>query len=111
MKINVMYLIEDLQLGGAERVVVDLARSLDKTRFNVSVCCLRTKGQFAYLLETENIPVFELNKRPKLDLSVIFKIKKVLKDNDIHIVHTHLWVANFWGRIAAKLAGVPHIVA
>jgi hypothetical protein len=38
--INVLYVIWSLQMGGAERVVADLARGLDRERFRPVVCCL-----------------------------------------------------------------------
>ncbi|MFT5387869.1 MAG: glycosyltransferase involved in cell wall biosynthesis [Candidatus Omnitrophota bacterium] len=109
-KIRVLYIIEELELGGAERVVIDQALSLDRAQFQVFVCCLRAKGEFAVDLERENIPVFELHKKKGIDFSIIGRVQKVIKDNDIDIVHTHLWVANFWGRIASILVGVPVVV-
>ncbi len=107
---NILYIIEELELGGAERVVSDLARSLDRSRFNVKVCCLREKGVFAPELEKDNIEIIALHKKPGLDISIISKVIRLIKDHDIHVVHTHLWVANFWGRLAAIMAGVPVVV-
>ncbi len=109
--VNVLYVIWSLGLGGAERVVINLAKNLDKTRFNPIVCCLNDKGRFADALEKEGIKVIALNKRGKFDISVIFNLIDVIKQNKIDIVNTHLWGANFWGRIAAKLAGVKVIIA
>lgn len=107
---NLLLIIEELELGGAEQVVINLARSLDRTRFQVKVCCLRAKGEFASLLEEAGIEVIALNKRRGLDLLIIPKIIRVIKKNKIDIVHTHLWVANFWGRIAGIFAGVPVVI-
>jgi glycosyltransferase involved in cell wall biosynthesis len=33
-----------------------------------------------------------------------------MRQEKVDIVHTHLWTASFWGRIAARLAAVPVIV-
>ena len=110
MKINILYIIEELELGGAERVVIDQARLLDKSRFEVKVCCLRRKGDFAPLLEKENLAVIELHKKKGVDLTILLKIIHVIQKHHIDIVHTHLWVANFWGRAAAILTGVPVVV-
>jgi hypothetical protein len=46
-KINVMFAIEDLELGGAERIVAALARGLDRSWFSVHVACLRKAGALA----------------------------------------------------------------
>lgn len=111
MKLKVLYIIWSLGLGGAERVVINLAKGLDKTKFNPLICCLNDKGIFAQELEKEGIKVLELKKTWKFDFTVIKKLTAIIKENRIDIVHTHLWGANFWGRIAAQKAGVPVIVA
>ncbi len=109
--LNVLYIILNLGQGGAERVVIDLAKTLDRSRFNPTVCCLYDKGPFAEELERENIKVIALNKKRRVELSIIKKLIGIIRENDIHIVHTHLWGPNFWGRIAAKIAKTPVIIA
>lgn len=109
-KINVLYIIWSLGLGGAEKVVIDLCKNIDKDKFHPIVCCLNDKGIFADELEDVGIEVIPLYKKPKFDPYIIYKIYKLIKKKQIDIVHAHLWTANFWGRIAAKLAGVKVIV-
>lgn len=109
-RINVLYVIWSLQTGGAERVVADLARGLDRTRFRAMVCCLNFKGRLAEELEAEGIPVFALDKKPKLDMGVLWKLVRLMRREKVDVVHTHLWTASFWGRLAAVIAGVPAVV-
>jgi len=110
-RLNLLYIIWSLGLGGAERVVINLVKGLDKNRFKPIVCCLNDKGIFTEELERLGIKVIALKKKRGVDISVIPKIIKVIEDYQIDIVHTHLWGANFWGRISAKLARVPVVVA
>ena len=105
-----MYIIWSLAKGGAERVVANLAKGLDRQIFNPIIFCLNKPGDYAAELEKESIKVIALDKRPKLDLQIIGKLVKVMKDNKIDIVHAHLWTSNFWGRVAAKIANVPIII-
>lgn len=109
--INILYIIWSLGLGGAERVVINLAKGLDRNKFNPIVCCLNDKGIFARELENADIKVIALNKRKKIEPSIIKRIMQVIIENNIQIVHTHMWGANFWGRIAAKFSGVPVVIA
>jgi glycosyltransferase involved in cell wall biosynthesis len=105
-RINVLYVIWSLQTGGAERVVADLARSLDRSRFRALVCCLNFKGRLAEELEREGIPVFALGKRPKLDPVLLVRLARLMRRERVDVVHTHLWTSSLWGRLAAVLAGV-----
>lgn len=108
--INVLYIIWSLGLGGAEQVVISLVRGLDKSKFQPFVCCLNDEGRFADELKKEGIKVIALNKAKGIDFSLISKIIRVIRENNIQIIHTHLWGANFWGRFAASAAKVPVVV-
>lgn len=110
-KINILYIIWSLGLGGAEQVVINLTKGLDRNKFQPFICCLNNEGEFVDGVKSLGIKVFALNKIRGIDFSVIPKLVRIIRENNIQIVHTHLWGANFWGRWAAKVAGVPVIIA
>jgi len=109
--VNILYIIWSLGLGGAEQVVINLAKGLDRDEFNPIVCCLNNKGIFAQELENQGVKVIALNKRGKFDFTILGKLVKLMKMHKIQVVHTHLWGANLWGRVAALVARVPFIIA
>ena len=109
-RLSVLYVIWSLQMGGAERVVADLARSLDRRLFRPLVCCLNFKGGLAGPLEAEGVPVFALDKRPRLDLRVLVRLVRLMRRERVDVVHTHLWTSSFWGRLAGAVARVPVVV-
>lgn len=43
---KVLFLIESLSGGGAEKVLVTLLKHLDKSRFDVTLCCISNSGMF-----------------------------------------------------------------
>lgn len=109
--IKVMSIIWSLGLGGAEQVVIRLAAGLDRKRFVPLICCLNAEGPFAQRARLAGIEVMALGKRGRYDAAVLWKLIRVMRSRRIDVVHTHLWGANFWGRIAARCAGVPTVVA
>ena len=106
-RINVLLLVESMEVAGAEQVVLSLAQGLDRTRFRPLVCCLVDEGPLAEVLKRDRVPVFALGKRPGFDVSVVGRLMRVLRDEHIDVVHTHVWNADVWGRFSAWLARVP----
>src|SRR3989338_8234708 len=106
-KIRILYVIWSLDLGGAEQVVMNLVRHIDRAKFEPVVCCLNQKGRYGADIEQSGTKVIELNKLPKLDPFIISKLMRVMKEEKIDLVHTHLFTSNLWGRLAAFFAGVP----
>ena len=108
-KYNVLQVIYKLDVGGAERVVVALAKEMDKSIFNASVASFKG-GPLADELGKENIPVFVLGKKGRFDLSFFLKFVRLLSKEKIDILHTHTFSPNFWGRIASYLARIPIVI-
>jgi glycosyltransferase involved in cell wall biosynthesis len=106
-RINVLFLVESMEVAGAEQVVLSLAQGLDRARFRPLVGCLVDEGPLAEILRRDRIPVFALGKRPGFDVSVVRRLMRVLRDEQVDVVHTHVWNADVWGRFSAWLARVP----
>lgn len=90
-KVNVMIVASGLGLGGAEIVMRDLALTLDRDRFNVSVCCLKELGVVGQALARDgvDISVLATRREGKVDYLTSLQLRRVLHDKGIDIVHTH----------------------
>jgi sugar transferase (PEP-CTERM/EpsH1 system associated) len=108
---RVLYIVEDLERGGAERVVVSLATRLDRARFEPAVCCLAKPGGLAGEIERAGVPLHVLGKRPGIDLRLLWRLYRLIKRLKPDVIHTHLFTGNAWGRAAAWLAGTKRIIA
>ncbi|MBC8484893.1 MAG: glycosyltransferase [Bacteroidetes bacterium] len=108
-KINVVHIITSLPLGGAENVVYTLAKNIDRSKFNVIVCCLDDEGYIAEKLKEEGFLVYCVRERFRYRWRQVLNLYKLFKREKIDIVHTHLFKADFWGRLIAFIAGVPVI--
>ncbi|MFQ5629972.1 MAG: glycosyltransferase, partial [bacterium] len=109
--IKILHVIEDLETGGAERVLINLVLGLNRKIFCPMVCCLRNRGEMARELEAQKIPVFALHKRCKIDLALLVRLQKFMSDQRFDIVHTHVFTANLWGRLVAFMTGVPVVIS
>lgn len=107
--INVVHIVEDLKIGGLERVIENIVMTLDPLRFKVFILCLSKGGAIADILINNYIEVIILNIRYYHNPISIIRVAKLLRTNKIDIVHTHAYPAGVLGRIAAILAHVPCI--
>lgn len=108
--IQVAQVIWSLGLGGAEQVVIRLAKGVDRRRFEPVIICLDRPGPFATEAEADGIEVVALDKRGPLDVRAVARLARLLRSRRIDVVHTHLWGANLWGRLAAAAVRVPVVV-
>ena len=109
MSKRILHIIGSLPPNGAERVLLDLVRHLDPTRFDPVVCCLQAGGALLKEFEAAGIRVIVLRKRSRWDVSIVGQLRRVIAQERPALVHTHLFTADAWGRAAALLAGIPAI--
>jgi glycosyltransferase involved in cell wall biosynthesis len=114
-RINILYVITKLELGGAQKQLLGLVRELDRERFNpyiISGCAgpLIDEAERAVGDNLIRCRMLERPIRPLKDALTLFYIYRFIKDHDIDIVHTHSSKAGILGRLAARLAGVKAIV-
>ncbi|MBA7597476.1 D-inositol 3-phosphate glycosyltransferase [subsurface metagenome] len=110
-KINVLEVIATLAIGGTPRQLLLLARYLDKTKYNLTLCCLTKGGPLLAEAQRLGIKVVILGKKFRHDLSVIPKLIRVIKREKIDLIHTYMFTSNTFGRLAAILARVPIIIS
>lgn len=108
-RIKTAQLIWSLEMGGAERVASGIALGLDKALYEVIVICMNHEGVLAGELKKQGIRVIALHKKPGLDFGMLRKLKKVLREERVEILHAHLFGAGFWARLAGRPAGVKKI--
>jgi glycosyltransferase involved in cell wall biosynthesis len=108
---KIALVIPTMDRGGAEKQVVLLAKGLHEAGHDVRVFLLTRDGPRSDALRDAGVPVVLIGKRFKLDPSALFRLKKQLIDFAPDVVHTWLFAANCFGRVAAKWAGVPIIIA
>ena len=110
--LRVMFVITCMPVGGAETLLVNLIRRLDRSRYLPELCCLKYFGPLGETLAQE-IPAFTGLLAGKYDLRVLPRLTRLLRERRIDAVVTVGTGGDkmFWGRLAAWLAGVPVIAS
>jgi glycosyltransferase involved in cell wall biosynthesis len=107
--IRVATVIDALGRGGAERLLVDTARLIDRSRFAVQVHTVFPvrrdyEGALRELGVTESC--LGLSGMRGLPAAAL-RLAQAWRHDPPHLVHTHLFGANVVGRLAARLSGLP----
>ncbi len=108
--IRILQMIDGLNVGGAEILLRDLAYELQEAGYHVSVC-YRTHGPVAHDITTMGIPLTRLRRLARVDPTLLFQMCQVIRRERPQVVHTHLIKSDFFGRLAARLCGVPVVVS
>lgn len=89
---KVLIVISSLEQGGGQKLVMDLAKGLDRDRFEVRVLVYygKTGSVFDVFAEKNGIDTVYLDKSPGLKLSLFNKVKKAVREFNPDIIHTHL---------------------
>jgi glycosyltransferase involved in cell wall biosynthesis len=108
-RLRIMQVTHDLGIGGLPRVVADICKHIDKTRFDISVSCLRGLGEYAEELEENGIKVYRVppSKNNKVDYLSFLKLHGLLRGKGIDILHTHNIHPFIDGTLAGKMGGIP----
>ena len=115
--LRVLHVITNLHLGGAQISVVGICEGLRKCGIDVQVACspvgaggnlLRRLGESRIAIH--EVPQMTREPAPWKDLRALLRLCQVIRDVRPDVVHTHLSKAGVLGRLAARIAGVPHVV-
>ncbi|MFN3197028.1 MAG: glycosyltransferase [Bradymonadia bacterium] len=103
--IGVMHVVHTLNVGGAEKLVHDLALAVDRQRFRPVVACLDEGGALEAGLKAEGIPVEILHRAPGLRPDVVGRLAAACVKHRIDVIHAHQYTPFFYGLLAGRLAG------
>jgi glycosyltransferase involved in cell wall biosynthesis len=108
-RIKVLHIVGGGEFGGAEQHLLTLIKKIDRSEFELHIACLFAEP-LAPLVDKEGFPAHIFPMQSKFDWKPIGNLASLIKTEGFHIVHTHGVRANLIGRLAAKRAGVSHIV-
>jgi len=109
---NILHVMTSLQVGGAENMLYKIVTSYNPDKFKVSICCISEGGEIADKLRENgyDITILTRMKGHGFDLRAVVGLYNLIKSRNIHILRTHQYHPNLYGRIAGALARVPVIL-
>lgn len=103
------FVITSMPVGGAETLLVNLVRGFDEAQITPSVVCLKEKGPLGEEI-AQDYPVFDKLLKHKYDVGVLNRLTQHFRrEKTDAVVTVGAGDKMFWGRLAAKRAGVPVI--
>lgn len=99
-----------LKTGGLERLLVEFGKHHDAARYDLRFIALADLGPPAEDLRHLGFQVGSMRFGQVGKLTVLRRLASILRQERIDIVHTHNTYAHFYGAVAARWAGVRHII-
>jgi glycosyltransferase involved in cell wall biosynthesis len=105
--------------GGAERIAMQIAMGLDKSRFDSMFCASRywpglqgDRIQDAERrMDDAGVRYYGLGRRGGVDLYRWLGLRGILRRERVDVLHAHMFGSNAWGTVVGRLARVPVIVS
>lgn len=102
--IRLLEVVQSLEKGGRTNRFIDTVICLQKSGVSVTPMSFSPPASWVKLPN-----LIELNKKPGIDWKLIFKLKALLKINNINLIHAHCECSQLYVGIAGKLLGIPVI--
>jgi glycosyltransferase involved in cell wall biosynthesis len=107
--IRVVFAIGGLVVGGAERLVIEMANHFAEIGWISQVLCLDQAGIMSDDL-SKKVLLTVLKKKSGYDFSLIMKIRRFVDHYKPDVINSHLWTANTWMRAALIDKKVPIVI-
>src|SRR5258706_14657228 len=102
---RVVHVVQQLDTGGMEKLLVEFARHADRSRFELRFLCLGARGVIADEIEALGWPVVALREQPGLQPGLVCRLSMLFRAWGASVVHTHNTRPVLYCAPAARLAG------
>lgn len=104
---HIVQLVETLEVGGLERIAVDLALAQRAAGHQVAVYCLFGAGPLRAEVEAAGIPVFEFHKERHSKPALVWSMARQLRRHHAEVIHGHNPGVHHFAAAAKCAARVP----
>ena len=105
--LRLLLLTDEMEVGGTQRQIVEIARGLDRERFAPTVAYFRNRSHLADELAAAAIPVACIPKTRRIEPRFVRELVRYVQAGGFHVMHCFSFTAELWGAVAhACLPGV-----
>ena len=108
-KTRILFVMLQLDAGGSERVIFDLARSLDRDRFEIYIVAFKG-GVLSVPLKRICEEVLFIEKKPGFDISAMFKLANIVRKYRIDVVNAHHYMPCFYSFLGTRIINCKRLI-
>lgn len=102
---RITHVVENLNRGGLERVVIDLIEQQQLMGHACQVVCLFEPGKLAPEIQRLGVPLIACEKKTGFDIIALRKMRSAIIDHKAAVIHSHNAVAHYYAVLAAAFLG------
>jgi len=110
MKLRLLFVIDNLQFGGGERVFAQIINGLPQEQYKIFLAS-HPNEEFLQAIRSASVHFFSVDFSSRLNFSLIPRLTKIIKEHEIRIVHGQGARAEVYARLASRLAGNSRYVS
>lgn len=96
---NILHIINNLEIGGAQKLLVDLLPTIGKTQ-KVDLLVFQDKdNEFTTKIKAEGIHITSLHTKHIYNPFLSIRLRSIIRSYDI--IHVHLFPSSYWSAIAS----------
>lgn len=103
--VRVAHVVQNLAIGGLERVVLNLASHAHRDRFQPSIVCLGSGGPLVDQARAAGIEVWLVDKKPGFRPAAVVSLARRFRNERVRVVHCHNAAPLLYGAVAGRLVG------
>lgn len=102
-QVKILEVIGSMNMGGAETLLMNILRNINKQKYELFFLCYGNK-KFDYEDELTSLggKIIRISTPTSNIIKNVKQIKKIIKDNNIDVVHCHTYFNSMYALIAAK---------
>lgn len=97
---NITHVVENLNRGGLERMVIELAKRQQERGHRCQIVCIFAEGSLAHELTALGIAVNACDKRSGFDWRALRRARALIRAHATDVMHTHNAVAHYQATLA-----------